>query len=157
MAAGTRGRHRHSCRFVGVGAMRDNDDPMSMPTWWNQRRFGIFVHSNLATVPAWSPIGEYSDWYRSHLGEDVADVWLHPKPMVEVLAHHRDRWGHIERFDDFLPLLTYDRFDAEEHNAIPKLGGGHLGIQRNARGVSHDGAGDEAGEEAVLNENSDTA
>ena len=84
-----------------------------MPTWWNERRFGIFVHSNLATVPAWSPIGEYSDWYRSHLGEDVADVLLHPKPMVEVLAHHRDRWGHIERFDDFLPLLTYDRFDAE--------------------------------------------
>jgi alpha-L-fucosidase len=94
--------------------MRDNGDPMSMPTWWNQRRFGIFVHSNLATVPAWSPIGEYSDWYRSHLGEDVADVLLHARPMVEVLAHHRDRWGHIERYDDFLPLLTYDRFDAED-------------------------------------------
>ncbi len=94
--------------------MRDNDDSMSMPTWWNQRRFGIFVHSNLATVPAWSPIGEYSDWYRSHLGDDVADVLLHPRPMVEVLAHHRDRWGHIERFDDFLPLLSYDRFDAED-------------------------------------------
>jgi len=93
--------------------MRDTDEPMSMPTWWNQRRFGIFVHSNLATVPAWSPIGEYSDWYRSHLGEEVADVLLHPRPAVEVLAHHRDRWGHIERYDDFLPLLTYDRFDAE--------------------------------------------
>ena len=86
---------------------------MSMPTWWNERRFGIFVHSNLATVPSWSPIGEYSDWYPSHLGEDVTEVMLHPKPMVEVLAHHRDRWGHIERFDDFLPLLTYDEFDAE--------------------------------------------
>ena len=84
-----------------------------MPTWWNERRFGIFVHSNLATVPAWAPIGEYSDWYRSHLGEDVADVLLHPKPMVEVLAHHRDRWGHIEQYDDFLPLLTYDEFDPE--------------------------------------------
>ncbi len=94
--------------------MRDNDDPMSMPTWWDQRRFGIFVHSNLATVPAWSPIGEYSDWYRSHLGEDVADVILHPRPMVEVLAHHRDRWGHIEQYDDFLPLLSYDRFDPED-------------------------------------------
>ncbi len=94
--------------------MRDNGDPMSMPTWWNQRRFGIFVHANLATVPAWSPIGEYSDWYRSHLGEEVADVMQHPRPMVEVLAHHRERWGHIEKFDDFLPLLTYERFDAEE-------------------------------------------
>ncbi len=86
---------------------------MGMPTWWDERRFGLFVHSNLATVPAWSPIGEYSDWYRSHLAEDVADVMLHPRPMVEVLAHHRDRWGHIERYDDFLPLLTYEDFDAE--------------------------------------------
>ncbi len=84
-----------------------------MPTWWDERRFGIFVHANLATVPAWSPIGEYADWYRSHLGEDVGDVVLHPRPMVEVLAHHRDRWGHIERFDDFLPLLTFDEFDPE--------------------------------------------
>jgi alpha-L-fucosidase len=86
---------------------------MGMPTWWDERRFGLFVHSNLATVPAWSPIGEYSDWYRSHLAEDVADVMLHPRPMVEVLAHHRDRWGHIEQYDDFLPLLTYEDFDAE--------------------------------------------
>jgi alpha-L-fucosidase len=86
---------------------------MSMPRWWDERRFGLFVHANLAAVPAWSPIGEYADWYRSHLGEEVADVLLHPRPMVEVLAHHRDRWGHIARYDDFLPLLTYDGFDAE--------------------------------------------
>jgi alpha-L-fucosidase len=86
---------------------------MGMPDWWSERRLGLFVHSNLASVPAWAPIGEYADWYRSHLGEDVADVLLHPHPMVEVLAHHRDRWGHIERYDDFLPLLTYDAFDSE--------------------------------------------
>jgi len=99
--------------FSDEAATRDTGHPMGMPTWWDERRFGLFVHSNLATVPAWSPIGEYSGWYRSHLGEDVADVLLHPRPMVEVLAHHRDRWGHIERYDDFLPLLTYEAFDAE--------------------------------------------
>ena len=87
---------------------------MGMPDWWNRRRLGLFVHATVATVPAWSPIGEYAEWYRSHLGEDVADVVLHPQPMVEVLAHHRDRWGHIEQYDDFVDLLTFDRFDAEE-------------------------------------------
>jgi alpha-L-fucosidase len=86
---------------------------MGMPTWWDERRFGLFVHASLATVPAWSPIGEYAEWYRSHLGDDVDDVLLHPRPMVEVLAHHRDRWGHVEHYDDFLPLLTFDEFDAE--------------------------------------------
>jgi alpha-L-fucosidase len=87
---------------------------MGMPHWWARRRFGLFVHANLATVPAWSPIGQYSDWYWAHLGDDLPDKLLHDDPLVEVLAHHRDRWGHIERFDDFLPLLTFDRFDAEE-------------------------------------------
>jgi alpha-L-fucosidase len=93
--------------------MRDNDGPMGMPRWWDERRFGLFVHSNLATVPAWSPIGEYADWYRSHLGDDVADVMLHPRPMVEVLAHHRERWDHVESYDDFLELLRFEQFDAE--------------------------------------------
>lgn len=86
---------------------------MSVPDWWPTRRYGVFVHSNLATVPAFAPVGQYADWYRSHLGEPVADVLLHPSPMVEVLAHHRDRWGHVEDYDDFWPLLTYHRFDAE--------------------------------------------
>lgn len=86
---------------------------MSVTSWWRTRRYGIFVHANLATVPAWAPIGQYSDWYQSHLGEPVPDVILHPSPMVEVLAHHRERWGHVERFDDFWPLLTFDRFDAD--------------------------------------------
>ena len=86
---------------------------MGMPEWWRERRLGLFVHATAATVPAWAPIGEYAEWYRSHLGEDVQDVLLHPHPMVEVLAHHRDRWGHIDRYDDFVDLLTFDRFDAE--------------------------------------------
>ena len=84
-----------------------------MPAWWEQRRYGMFVHANLATVPAWSPIGQYADWYRSHLGDPVPDVILHPTPMVEVLAHHRDRWAHVDRFDDFWPLLSFERFDPD--------------------------------------------
>ena len=85
-----------------------------MPRWWDQRRYGMFVHANLATVPAWSPIGQYADWYRSHLGDAIPDVLLHPTPMVEVLAHHRDRWAHVDRFDDFWPLLSFERFDPDE-------------------------------------------
>ncbi len=86
---------------------------MTMPTWWSERRFGLFVDASVASVPAWAPIGEYAEWYRSHLGDDVDDVLLHPHPLVEVLAHHRDRWGHVEQYDDFVPLLTFEHFDPE--------------------------------------------
>jgi alpha-L-fucosidase len=43
----------------------------------------------------------------------VPDVSIHPSPMVETLRHHRDRWAHVEHFDDFLPFLTFDQFDPD--------------------------------------------
>ena len=86
---------------------------MTMPAWWSERRFGLLVLATAAAVPGWAPIGEYADRYRGHLGDDVDDDFLHPHPLVEVLAHHRDRWGHVDDFDDFVPLLTFEHFDAE--------------------------------------------
>ena len=95
---------------------------MGAPRWWEQRRFGLLVHANLATVPAWAPIGQYADWYRAHI-ERVPDVLLQTSPLVETLAHHRDRWGHIERYDDFLPFLTFEAFDADEWTALARDAG----------------------------------
>ena len=40
---------------------------VDMPVWWTQRRFGVMIQANLATVPAWAPIGEYASWYRAHI------------------------------------------------------------------------------------------
>lgn len=94
--------------------VRETRDSMGMPDWWNRRRLGLFVNATVASVPAWAPIGEDAEWYRSHLGEVVSEMSPHPQPLVEVLAHQRDRWGHIEHYDDFVELLTFDRFDAEE-------------------------------------------
>lgn len=87
---------------------------MTMPAWWGERRFGLFVHATPASVPGWAPIGELAEWYRSHLGENVDDDVLHRQPLAEVLAHHRDRWGHVQGYDDFVPLLTFEAFDADD-------------------------------------------
>ena len=80
--------------------------------WWQQCRFGLFLHANLATVPAWAPVGQYADWYRAHLGESC-DTLLHPSPMVETIAHHRDRWDHVASYDEFADFLTFHDFDAD--------------------------------------------
>jgi alpha-L-fucosidase len=96
---------------------------MTMPAWWGARKFGLLIEASAATVPAWAPIGGDASWYRSHLGEGVDDEGVHPSPMVEVLAHHRDRWGHIERYDDFVPLLRFERFDAEAWAELTRASG----------------------------------
>lgn len=96
---------------------------MVAPSWWMQRRFGLLVHANLATVPAWAPIGQYAGWYRAHIDGHVPDVLLHPSPLVETLAHHRDRWGHIEHYDEFFPFLTFDEFDADAWTGLARDAG----------------------------------
>ncbi len=81
---------------------------MDTPARWSEQRFGLVVQNSVAAVPSWAPIGHDADRYRQHLGENGSDG------LVEVIAHHRDRWGHVDRFDDFVELLTYDEFDAAE-------------------------------------------
>ena len=93
---------------------------MVAPRWWKQRRFGLLVHANLATVPAWAPIGQYAGWYRAHIDGDVPDVLMHPSPLAETLAHHRDRWGHIEHYDDFFPFLRFEQFDADAWTGLAR-------------------------------------
>ncbi len=96
---------------------------MVVPEWWTQRRFGLLVHANIATVPAWAPVGQYAEWYRAHLDHSVSDVLLQPSPLAETLAHHRDRWAHIEHYEDFLPFLTFDEWDADAWAALGRDAG----------------------------------
>ncbi len=81
-------------------------------SWFGQQRYGMFVHSNIATVPAFAPVHEYADWYWAFL-EEKPDIVLHPTtPLPEVQAFHRERFG-TQPFDGFIPDLTYARFDAD--------------------------------------------
>ena len=82
----------------------------------------MFVHANLATVPAFAPVHEYADWYWSHL-EPKADVVLHPtSPLPEVMAWHAEHWPGVA-FDDFAPMLTFERFDADEYGELARDAG----------------------------------
>jgi len=83
---------------------------MGMPARWAQRRYGMVVANSLASVPAWAPLGEDPLWYRHHLGDAPASE---SGPLAEVLAHHRDRWDHLDGYDDFARLISFDA-DAPE-------------------------------------------
>jgi len=41
----------------------------------------MFVHANIATVPAFAPMHEYADWYWGFL-EPKADIVLHPTCLM---------------------------------------------------------------------------
>lgn len=106
---------------------------MGVPKWWSERRFGIVVHAGTSTVPAWCPIGANAAHYRRYLGDGdaddarpvdgVGDAARSDETLVEVLAHHRDRWGHLGRYDDFVELLRWEHFDADAWAALAREAG----------------------------------
>ena len=43
-------------------------DKRPLPAWFNEAKFGIFIHWGVYSVPAWRPLGgeryaSYAEWY----------------------------------------------------------------------------------------------
>ncbi|KDQ56343.1 glycoside hydrolase family 29 protein [Jaapia argillacea MUCL 33604] len=78
------------------------------PTWFNQAKFGIFVHWGVYSVPAWAPNGTYAEWY---------NWWLHAPPENSsnlFWEHHLETYGPSVVYDDFISNFTASKFNASE-------------------------------------------
>ncbi|WP_071130597.1 alpha-L-fucosidase [Enterococcus timonensis] len=71
-----------------------------MPIWFQQAKFGIFVHWGLYSVPAFN-----NEWYSRN---------MYIKDSPEYL-HHRQTFGMQDEFgyQDFIPLFTAEKFNAD--------------------------------------------
>jgi alpha-L-fucosidase len=68
-----------------------------VPSWFNQAKFGLFMHWGLYSVPA-----HHNEWYKQHMyGAD--------------LAWHTQHFGPPELFGykDFIPMFTCEKFDPD--------------------------------------------
>ncbi|EIW76474.1 glycoside hydrolase family 29 protein [Coniophora puteana RWD-64-598 SS2] len=77
------------------------------PTWWNNAKFGIFIHWGPYSVPAWGPTWTYPAWY---------DWQLHvnPGPDNVFWEYHLKTFGKNVTYDDFFANLTASKFNASE-------------------------------------------
>jgi alpha-L-fucosidase len=72
------------------------------PYWFDDAKFGIFIHWGVYSVPAWGPVGkEYAEWYWDHMQD----------PNDPTYAYHRQTYGEDFNYDDFIPRFTAERFD----------------------------------------------
>ena len=74
-----------------------------VPEWLRDAKFGIYTHWGVYSVPACGPNGS---WYPHNM-------YRSGTPQYE---HHVKTYGGCERFGykDFIPMLTGERFDADE-------------------------------------------
>ncbi|MEE1796472.1 alpha-L-fucosidase [Streptomyces sp. BE308] len=72
------------------------------PYWFQEAKFGIFIHWGVYSVPAWAPVGQqYAEWYWHQMQD----------PGNPTYAHHRDTYGEDFAYDDFIPRFRAERFD----------------------------------------------
>ncbi|MDP4213840.1 MAG: alpha-L-fucosidase [Bacteroidota bacterium] len=80
------------------------------PDWFEDAKFGMFIDYGLYSVAGYAPKKDgamYPDWYLYNMYHDP-----------EVIAYHKEKWGKDFQRDDFIPLFTAEKFDAD---AIVKL------------------------------------
>lgn len=82
----------------------DSLDKRPTPQWWLDAKFGIFIHWGVYAVPAFSKVGEYSEWYWHSLVENKA----------EYVNFHQKNYGPGFQYADFIPQFKAELFNPEQ-------------------------------------------
>jgi alpha-L-fucosidase len=98
-------------------------DSRPTPSWFQDSKFGIFIHWGLYSVPAWSPRGTYAEWYwhaKDGLPRKHAAAVARSDAVKEF---HQRVYGEEFDYRDFRPLFTCELFQPEQWAKIFKRSG----------------------------------
>jgi alpha-L-fucosidase len=89
-----------------------------IPAWFNQAKFGIFIHWGVYAVPSYAPVMEnsgysYAEWYWYRLEEKQKDF----------KAFHDKNYGSSFQYQQFEPQFTASMFDPKQWADVFKRSG----------------------------------
>ncbi|MDR3378769.1 MAG: alpha-L-fucosidase [Verrucomicrobiae bacterium] len=84
-----------------------------IPAWFNEAKFGVFIVWGVYSVPGWAQKGQYAEWY----GHNILDQG---SPSQQ---YHERVWGKHFTYDQFVPLLSGEGFDANEWTSLIQKAG----------------------------------
>lgn len=83
------------------------------PQWWKDAKFGIFIHWGVYSVPSYTSLGQYSEWYWKALTEENEDV----------VAFHKKVYGNNVAYQQFAPKFKAEFFDPVQWAKLFKRSG----------------------------------
>ncbi|HBE43075.1 MAG TPA: alpha-L-fucosidase [Bacteroidales bacterium] len=90
-------------------------DKRPTPSWFEDAKFGIFIHWGVYSVPAWGPTGDdigvydkYSEWYWNKLLNKGSKVNKHFEDF------HLRTYGPHFKYQDFAPMFKAELFKPDE-------------------------------------------
>lgn len=83
------------------------------PQWYDQAKFGIFVHWGVYSVPAWAPKGQYAEWYWHAMQDHNSATW----------KFHVKAYGANFKYQDFAPMFKARLFNPDQWAKLFKAAG----------------------------------
>lgn len=77
------------------------------PPWFNDAKYGIFIHWGVYAVPGWGNVGDnetYAEWYWWDMNEG-------PNTKEQTYQYHLATYGEEVVYDDFIQNFTASAFD----------------------------------------------
>lgn len=99
-------------------------DKRPVPGWFEDSKFGIFIHWGVYSVPAWGPTGDsvgvydkYAEWYWNKL--------LNTESKVNKLfsEFHLKNYGPNFKYQDFAPMFKAELFEPDQWAELFKESG----------------------------------
>ena len=99
-----------------------------VPEWYDDAKFGIFIHWGIYSVPGWAPT-------TGELGDVPDEIWFVQNPYAEwylnslrikgspTWKHHVETYGEDFDYYSFLDMWNIDRWDPEEWVELFKKAG----------------------------------
>jgi len=81
-------------------------DARRCPDWYQDAKFGIFIHWGVYSVPSWAVKGEYAEWYWNHYHDKKAD-----NPWWQ---YHKATYGETFEYQQFAPMFKAEFFNANQ-------------------------------------------
>ena len=100
----------------------------TVPKWYEDCKFGIFIHWGIYSVPAFAP----HTW---ELGEVDSKEWFADNPYAEwyynslnigkgpTYEHHMEKYGKDFKYEDFIPMWKAENWDPKQWAEIFKEAG----------------------------------
>ena len=89
-----------------------------IPAWFNQDKFGIFIHWGIYSVPAYAPVipnsgYSYAEWYWFRMNEKQKDF----------MAFHNKNYGNSFAYQQFEPMFKAEMFEPDQWAELFKKSG----------------------------------
>jgi alpha-L-fucosidase len=95
-----------SCGFGNYTASASSLAAHSSPDWFNNAKYGIFIHWGLYSAPAYgsvAPNEDYAEWYWRRMSD--------PTWRTQTYQYHNETYGESFNYDDFMSNFTAANWD----------------------------------------------